>query len=168
MWAHPGKQLLFMGGEFGQDAEWSESRGLDWWLLEHADHRGLQACVADLNRVYRDRPALWERDNDPGGFGWIDANDAASNVYSFLRWGTDGSVVACIVNFAGHPHEGYRVGLPFAGRWAEILNTDSEAYGGSGIGNLGVVDAHPNPWHGQPASVSLRVPPLGALYLAPQ
>jgi 1,4-alpha-glucan branching enzyme len=168
MWGHPGKKLLFMGGEFGQDAEWSESRGLDWWLLEHGDHRGLQACVADLNRVYRDHPALWERDNDPGGFGWIDANDAASNVYSFLRWSSDGSVVACIVNFAGHPHDGYRVGLPFAGRWAEILNTDSEAYGGSGVGNLGVVDAHPSPWHGQPASVSLRVPPLGALYLAPE
>ena len=91
MWAHPGKQLLFMGSEFGQESEWAESRSLDWWLTENPDHRGVQTLVHDLNRVYADSPALWSRDSDPGGFGWIDANDAGNNVFSFLRYGDDGS-----------------------------------------------------------------------------
>ena len=112
MWAHPGKQLLFMGSEFGQEAEWAESHELDWWLLDHPEHAGLQRLVTDINRIYRESTALWTQDSDPAGFEWIDANDAAGNVFSFLRWGSDGSVLACIANFSALPHEGYRVGLP--------------------------------------------------------
>jgi 1,4-alpha-glucan branching enzyme len=165
MWAHPGKQLLFMGGELGQEQEWSESRSLDWGLLENPLHAGIQNLVGDLNRTYRDQPALYSQDSSPGGFAWIDANDAGGNVFSFLRWGTDGSVMACVANFAGHPHENYRVGLPVAGRWREVLNTDAETYGGSGVGNMGSVVATEEPWHGRPASATLRVPPTGVLWL---
>jgi 1,4-alpha-glucan branching enzyme len=165
MWAHPGKQLLFMGGEIAQEAEWSDDRSLDWWLLDLPDHRGVHDLVRDLNAAYRAHPALWSRDSDPGGFQWIDANDAANNTFSFLRWHHDGSAVACIANFAGMPHEGYRVGLPFAGDWTEVVNTDAGEYGGSGVGNLGVVHAEPESWHGQPASAIVRVPPLATLWL---
>jgi 1,4-alpha-glucan branching enzyme len=167
MWAHPGKQLLFMGSEIAQYAEWSESRGLDWWLLDNADHRGVQHCLTDLNRVYKDTPALWARDNDPGGFEWIDADDSAGNSFSWLRWGHDNAVLACVVNFSGGPHEDYRIGLPFGGTWNEVVNTDSEAYGGSGVGNMGSVQAEEVPWHGRPFSAVVRVPPLGALWLCP-
>ncbi|MEI8081342.1 MAG: 1,4-alpha-glucan branching protein GlgB [Actinomycetes bacterium] len=165
MWAHPGKQLLFMGSEFGQDAEWSEERGLDWWLLDHAEHRGVQTMLADANRVYKANAALWERDTDPGGFEWIDANDASNNTFSWLRWDSEGNVIAAISNFAAIPHHGYRVGLPFAGEWEEILNTDATAYGGSGVGNMGTVHAGEQPWHGRPASAEMSVPPLGAVWL---
>ena len=164
MWAHPGKQLIFMGSEFGQESEWAESRSLDWWLTDNPDHRGVQTLVHDLNRVYGESRALWSRDSDPGGFGWIDANDAGNNVFSFLRYGDDGSVLACVANFSAIPHEGYRIGLPHAGRWDEVLNTDAEAYVGSGVGNLGGVEAHRR-WHGQPASATLRVPPLATVWL---
>jgi 1,4-alpha-glucan branching enzyme len=165
MWAHPGKQLLFMGSEFGQGAEWSDAKSLDWWLLEDPLHSGLQRLTGDLNRAYRDSPALYTLDTSPAGFSWIDANDAGNNTFSFLRWGDEGSVLACVVNFSALPHEGYRLGLPRTGRWAELVNTDSRTYGGSGVGNLGSVVAHAEPWHGQPASARLRVPPLGALWL---
>jgi 1,4-alpha-glucan branching enzyme len=165
MWAHPGKQLLFMGQEFGQGAEWAESRSLDWWVLDDPGHRGVSRLVRDLNATYRATPALWSRDTTPDGFHWIDANDAPGNVYSFLRFGEDGSVLACIANFAAVPHEGYRVGLPFAGRWDEALNTDAEVYFGSGVGNFGGVEATDESWHGQPASATVRVPPLGAIWL---
>jgi 1,4-alpha-glucan branching enzyme len=173
MWGHPGKQLLFMGGEFGQGGEWAEQRPLDWWLLDDADgdgayHLGVQALVRDLNRAYRHSPALWSRDDDPQCFQWIDANDAGGNVLSFLRYGRDGSVVACVVNFAGMPHEDYRLGLPHTGGWRELLNTDAYEYGGSGVGNLGRVEADDQPWHSQPASALLRVPPLGAVWLTPE
>ncbi len=167
MWAHPGKNLLFMGSEIGQYAEWSESRGLDWWLLDNADHRGVQQCLADLNRVYKETPALWSQDNISAGFEWIDADDSAGNTFSWLRWGTDGSALACIVNFSGGPHEEYRVGLPHGGTWNEVVNTDAEMYGGSGVGNLGAVVAEEVPWHGRPFSALVRVPPLGALWLRP-
>src|SRR5207302_827320 len=106
MWAHPGKQLLFMGSEFGQESEWSEARSLDWWLLDLPDHRGVWQLIRDLNAVYKQHPALWTCDAEGAGFQWIDANDAEGNVLSFLRWGTDGSAVACIANFSGGPHEG--------------------------------------------------------------
>jgi 1,4-alpha-glucan branching enzyme len=122
--------------------------------------------VRDLNGTYREHRALWSQDTSGDGFQWIDANDAEGNVFSFLRWGDDGSAVACIANFAGAPHEGYRVGLPFAGEWREILNTDAERYSGSGVGNMGAVEAVAESWHGQPASATLRVPPLGVLWLA--
>jgi 1,4-alpha-glucan branching enzyme len=165
MWAHPGKQLLFMGQEFGQGTEWSESRSLDWWLLDGPEHRGVQRLVTDLNRVYRETNALWSQDTDPVGFHWIDANDALGNAYSFLRYGTDGSIIACVANFSPVPHERYQLGLPKAGRWEEVVNTDAEVYFGSGVGNFGAVDAGDEAWHGQPASVRLRIPPLGAIWL---
>ncbi|HTK61810.1 MAG TPA: 1,4-alpha-glucan branching protein GlgB [Pseudonocardia sp.] len=165
MWAHPGKQLLFMGQEFGQGREWSEARSLDWGELENPLHSGIQDLVGDLNRAYRANPALYSQDASPEGFEWIDANDATGNVFSFVRWGTDGRAVACIANFAGQPHDDYRVGLPFAGRWTELLNTDASAYGGSGVGNFGAVWATDEPWHGRPASAVLRVPPTGVLWL---
>ena len=167
MWAHPGKQLLFMGAELAQQREWAENAEVDWHLLEDAGHRGVQQLVTDLNTIYRGAPPLWARDHDPSGFGWIDANDTSSNVFSFWRAAPDGTLLACVVNFSAVPHERYRLGLPRAGRWQELLNTDAAAYGGSGVGNLGEVATEPLPWHGQPASVTLRVPPLGALWLAP-
>jgi 1,4-alpha-glucan branching enzyme len=165
MWAHPGKQLLFMGQEFGQGGEWSESRSLDWWLLDSPDHRGVARLVGDLNRVYRETSALWSQDHEPGGFGWIDADDVSGNVFSFLRYGVDGSIVACVANFAAVPHEQYQLGLPRAGRWDEVINTDADLYFGSGVGNFGGVDAVAGESHGLPASVRLRVPPLGTLWL---
>ncbi len=166
MWAHPGKQLLFMGSEFAQDSEWAEDRSLDWWLLDFAEHFTVQQLVRDLNALYRRTPALWQTDPDPEAFRWIDANDANNNTFSFVRRASDGSALACVANFAGVPHEGYRLGLPHAGRWAEVLNTDSELYNGSGVGNLGAVEATDTPWHGLPASAVIRVPPLGVVWLA--
>jgi 1,4-alpha-glucan branching enzyme len=190
MWAHPGKQLLFMGSEFGQGAEWSQENGLDWWTLDDEYHSGTQHLVRDLNQAYRATPALWALDYSPEGFGWIDANDATGNVLSFLRFsgdpgatdaaagpgeagpgkaGTGGAaVLACIANFSGEPHSEYRVGLPHAGRWIEVINTDAAGYGGSGVGNLGVVDAVAEPWHGRPASAVITLPPLGVLWLVPE
>ncbi len=167
MWAHPGKQLLFMGGEFGQTGEWAESRSLSWHELDDPMHAGIQRLVTDLNGRYRATPALYSQDVTPDGFAWIDASDTAGNVAGFLRLGADGSTLACFVNFSGGPHEGYRVGLPTAGRWLEVLNTDAEVYGGSGVGNLGAVETEPVPWHGQPCSVELRLPPSGVLWLVP-
>ena len=165
MWSHPGKQLLFMGCELADEQEWSESRGLDWGLLHDPARAGVQRLVRDLNRVYRATPALWTLDTTPDGFRWINNEDAANNVFSFIRWGSDGSALACVVNFAGHPHEGYRLGLPFTGRWTEIINTDADVYGGSGVGNLGGVEAQSVPWDGLAASAELRLPPLAALWL---
>ena len=173
-WAHPGKQLLFMGSEFGQDSEWSEQAGLDWQALQDGNgfHSGVQRLVRDLNRVYDDSPALWQLDFSPVGFNWIDASDADGNVLAFLRFaepdetGPGAKTIACVANFSGGPHLDYRVGLPAAGRWREVINTDAADYGGSGVGNLGVVEAVNEPWHGQPASVSLSLPPLGVLWLA--
>jgi 1,4-alpha-glucan branching enzyme len=172
MWAHPGKQLLFQGQEFGQEREWSESRSLDWHLLDEPLHAGIKALVGDMNRAYRTMPALWTMDVTPEGFSWIDANDASGNVLSFLRNGVDAdgnpTVMACIANFSGTPKPDYRVGLPFAGRWREVLNTDAQPYGGSGVGNLGAVEADQQVWHGRPASAVLQLPPSGVLWLAPE
>ena len=164
MWAHPGKQLLFMGCEFAQESEWSEQRSLDWWLLDLPDHRGVALLVKDLNTVYKDTPALWSQDVDAAGFSWIDANDASGNVFSFLRVAADGAMLACVSNFSGAPHEDYRLGLPWAGEWAEVLNTDSETYLGSGVGNLGAVQANADSWHGQPASTYVRIPALATVW----
>ncbi|WP_030164662.1 1,4-alpha-glucan branching protein GlgB [Spirillospora albida] len=176
MWSHPGKQLLFMGQEFGQGAEWAEQRPLDWWLLENAAegalHVGLQKLVKEMNHAYRSHPALWQCDSEENGFRWIDGNDAAGNTVSYLRYGSgpdeERPVLACVVNFAGAPHENYRIGLPSEGGWREVLNTDAFEYGGSGVGNLGRVEATGEPWHGLPASATLRVPPLGAVWLVPE
>ncbi len=168
MWAHPGKQLLFMGCELGDDREWSEDRGLDWGLLQDPARDGLMRMVADLNRAYRANGALWTQDITPDGFRWIVGDDAGNNTAAFARFGSDGSCLVCVANFSALPHEGYRIGLPRAGRWVEVLNTDADTYGGSGVGNLGVVEAQPVPSHGLPASATLRVPPLGVLWLRPE
>jgi 1,4-alpha-glucan branching enzyme len=165
MWAHPGKQLLFMGSEFGQRGEWSQEQGLDWAALLGPEHVGVQHLVSDLNKAYRRHPALWRDDFEPAGFSWIDANDAFGNVISFLRFGEPFPVLACIVNFSGEPHYDYRVGLPRTGTWREVINTDVTNYGGSGVGNYGRVTAVADPWHGRPASAVLTLPPLATLWL---
>ena len=165
MWAHPGKQLLFMGSEIAQESEWAESRELDWWLLEHIEHRGVHSLVRDLNATYVDTAALWRLDQDSAGFSWIDANDATNNVLSFVRSNGDGSYLACISNFSAVPHHGYRLGLPDGGRWTEVINTDAQSYYGSGVGNFGGVDAMHEPWHGRPHSVTLSLPPIATLWL---
>ena len=167
MWGHPGKQLLFMGQEFGQPSEWSEDRGLDWWILDQPVHRGLLNLVTALNRVYVENPALWALDNEPRGFEWIDSGASDANLVTFLRWDTDGNPIAVLMNFSGNTAGPYRVGLPFVGVWDELLNTDASDYGGSGVGNFGEVLAEDLPWAGQPASVALTLPPLAALYLRP-
>ncbi|HLS00261.1 MAG TPA: 1,4-alpha-glucan branching protein GlgB [Mycolicibacillus parakoreensis] len=167
-WAHPGKQLLFMGQEFGQRAEWDEQRGVDWFQLDEDGYSaGILRLIDDLNAAYGQRPALWSHDSDPAGYSWIDANDSANNVLSFLRYGTDGSVLACVFNFAGAEHGRYRLGLPTAGRWREVLNTDATEYRGGGVGNLGAVEATARSWHGRPASAELVLAPLSALWLEP-
>lgn len=166
MWAHPGKQLLFMGQEFGQVAEWSEERGLDWWQLDEPLHAGVRRLVADLNRIYRASPALYTLDTTPGGFSWIAANDAHNNVLSFLRYGSDGSIVACLHNFSGAEYADYRVGLPEPGTWEEILNTDATAYHGNGAGNFGAVEATAHSWHGRPASARVTLPAHGTIWLS--
>jgi 1,4-alpha-glucan branching enzyme len=165
MWAHPGKQLLFMGQEFGQPSEWSEERGLDWWILDQPSHRALLGLVARLNAVYTEHPALWALDHDPAGFEWLDAGDAQNSVLSFLRSDDEGNVIAALVNFSGATVGPYRIGLPRAGRWEELLNTDAVEYGGSGVGNYGSIEATAAPWAGRPASAELTLPPLGMIWL---
>jgi len=168
MWAHPGKKLLFMGGEFAQEQEWSHERSLDWHLLERREHAGIQALVRDLNRLYKEEPALWEVDSDPTGFWWIEPNDADSNVLAFARQSRDRErVVVFVANLSPVPRPAYRLGLPRACRWHEALNTDSTFYGGSDVGNLGVVKPEPIPWHGQPVSAEITLPPLAAVWLVP-
>jgi 1,4-alpha-glucan branching enzyme len=168
MWAHPGKQLLFMGQEFGQPSEWSEERGLDWWILDQPVHRALLGLVAQLNRVYVENPALWERDHDASGFEFIDGGSSNQSLVSFLRWDSEGNPIAVLMNFSGAPVGPYRVGLPFGGTWDELINTDAVEFGGSGVGNFGAVEAEDVPWSGRPASVELTLPPLAALYLKPR
>jgi 1,4-alpha-glucan branching enzyme len=169
MWAYPGKKLLFMGGEFGQDAEWAHDRSIDWHLVQFAEHRGLQRLVQDLGVRYREIPALWERDHDPDGFHWIDAANVDQNVYIFLRRDGKGRPgLVCLANFSPMTRHGFRVGVPLPGRWREVVNTDSEAYGGSNQGNLGGVVAERIGWHGLPYSASVTVPPLGVVWLAPE
>jgi len=166
MWSFTGKQLIFMGAELGDEMEWSEERGLDWDLLaDESRGGGVHRLVKDLNRIYKETPALWTQDTEPSGFRWITSEDSQHNTFSYLRFAPNGDTLACVVNFAAIPHEDYRIGLPRSGRWAEVINTDSELYGGSGVGNLGEVHAEDIPWHGLNASVSLRVPPLGAVWL---
>jgi 1,4-alpha-glucan branching enzyme len=166
MWAHPGKQLLFMGQEFGQVREWSEERSLDWELYDDPLHAGVARLVGDLNAVYHDHPALWTLDTDPAGFSWIDANDAIGNVFSFVRQGPPGTPeLVCVANFSGIVHDRYRVGMPRAGRWREVLNTDADIYGGDGAGNYGSVFAASVSQHGRPASAEMTLPASGVLWL---
>ena len=166
-WAHPGKQLIFMGTEFGQEAEWSEQYGLDWFLADIPAHRGLQLLIKDLNELYTSTPALYQRDNEAGGFQWINGGDADHNVLTFIRWDHDGKPLVCAVNFSGGPHKDYILGVPAAGEWVEVLNTDSETYGGSGVVNAGSLKASTPGTDGQPAALTVTLPPLGASWFAP-
>ena len=168
MWAHPGKKLLFMGGEFAQWAEWNHDRSLDWHLLQQPEHAGMQRLVADLCHAYRRIPALWEIDGNSDGFRWIDAGNVDQSVVSFVRFDASGHPgVACIANFSPAVHHDFRVGLPQAGVWHEIINTDAQAYGGTGQGNGGQVETEPTAWHGFEQSARMTVPPLGVVWLSP-
>jgi 1,4-alpha-glucan branching enzyme len=169
MWAHPGKKLLFMGSELADPAEWKHDAELPWPLLEQPGHAGVRDLVRDLNRFYRDEPALWEVDFSPEGFAWIEPNDAFHNVLAFERIAKEGrSRLVCVANLSPVPRESYRLGLPQEGRWREVLNTDSALYGGSGVGNLGAVEAEAKPWHDRAASALVTVPPLGVVWLQPE
>jgi 1,4-alpha-glucan branching enzyme len=169
MWAQPGKKLLFMGGEFGQQREWNHDRSLDWHLLREAPlHGQLQLLVGELNRQYRSEPALHELDADPAGFEWIAADDNENSVYAFLRKARDPSrLILAVFNNTPLPRFNYRLGVPREGVWAEVLNSDASAFGGSNHGNIGGVEATPVPSHGRPFSLNLTLPPLGALFLKP-
>jgi 1,4-alpha-glucan branching enzyme len=168
MWSHPGKKLLFMGGEFAQEAEWNHDHSIDWHLLDDGMHRGVLGLVRDLNRLYRETPALHVFDTEQRGFEWVDASDNEASVISFLRLGNDTDPPALIVcNFTPVPRENYRIGVPKRGRWVERINTDSKDYGGSGMGNGGSVKAVAKPWHGRPYSLNLTLPPLATLILTP-
>jgi 1,4-alpha-glucan branching enzyme len=168
MWTHPGKKLLFMGGEFGQWREWHHERQLDWELTQEADHAGLQRWVCDLNRAYRERAPLHELDFSQAGFQWIDNHDSDNSILTFLRLSEDGSPVLAACNFTPVVRRDYRVGVPSRGGWREFLNSDAPFYGGSGVGNLGRVEAQDKPWHGRAQSILLTLPPLGVVLLAPE
>ena len=166
MWAHPGKKLLFMGGEFGQRREWTHDGELEWWVTEQDDHAGLQRFVAQLNRVYRASPALYQQDFTPAGFEWVAADDVDASVFAFLRKPREGGAPMLVVsNMTPVPRSNYLLGVPLDGQWLERINSDAREFGGSGWGNLGGVEASPVPAHGRPYSVCLSLPPLSTLIL---
>ncbi len=166
MFGQPGKKLLWMGDEIGQEGEWDHDRSLDWHLRGDPGHEGVRRFVADLNRLYRDERALHERDTDPRGFAWVDCNDAEQSVVSFLRRGSDpDEVLLFVCNFTSVPRSGYRVGVPWAGEWQEMLNGDATVYGGSGMGNLGAARSEPVAWHGHEQSLRVVAPPLAVVVL---
>jgi 1,4-alpha-glucan branching enzyme len=169
MYAHPGKKLMFMGDEFGQGREWNYDTSLDWHLLDAPLHAGLQRFVRNLNQVYAGEPALHQVDFDGAGFSWIDCNDSENSVVSLIRRSKDGARhVVALFNFTPVPRQGYRVGVPAAGAYREVVNSDAGIYGGGDVGNGPVVHTQPEPSHGYPQSLSLTLPPLGALLLMPQ
>ena len=166
MWTHPGKKLVFMGGEFAQVREWNHDAGLDWFLLDNPMHRGVQSLLADLNAAYRDVRALHARDTEPGGFRWVAMDDSEQSVFAYLRLGRESDTPVLVVcNFTPVPRHGYRVGVPLGGHWREIVNTDAAVYGGSNQGNGGVVAAEPIVSHDLLWSVVLTLPPLATLLL---
>jgi 1,4-alpha-glucan branching enzyme len=167
MWTQPGKKLLFMGGELAQPTEWAHEGQVDWGLQEREGHQGVSRLVGDLNRVYRDYPALHETDFVPEGFEWAVVNDSANSVLAYFRRASNGETLLVIHNLTPVPRNGYRVGVPGPGNWVEVLNSDSEVYGGSGQGNLGGADTGPLPvpHHGRPESIDLTLPPLATLIL---
>ncbi|MFF7166444.1 1,4-alpha-glucan branching enzyme [Streptomyces sp. NPDC008086] len=173
MWAHPGKQLLFMGQEFAQGAEWSEAHGPDWWLLDPAygaepDHRGVRDLVRDLNTVYGQTPALWQRDTDASGFQWVVGDAADDNVFAFLRFDAEGAPLLAVSNLSPVVRQDYRLGVPDdVPAWYETLNTDAGRYGGSDVTNPDPVKPEPQGWHGRPASIRLTLPPLATVWLRP-
>jgi 1,4-alpha-glucan branching enzyme len=165
MYASPGKKLLFMGSEFGQWREWNHESGLDWNLLDQPLHGGVARFVQDMNRLYREKPALHQLDFEAHGFRWVDANDSEQSVLSFLRRGRDpGQQMLAAFNFTPVPRHGYRLGVPEGGFWREVLNSDADIYGGGGQGNLGGVQSEPTPWHGMPNQLTVSIPPLGAVF----
>jgi 1,4-alpha-glucan branching enzyme len=167
MWAHPGKKLLFMGGELGQEHEWDPERALDWALLDVPDHRGIQTLVRDLNHRYRAEPALWAGDDDPSAFRWLEGTDADHNVFAFVRHDPQGGrPVVCVANLSPMPRHEYGIAFPAEGKWDEILDTDSRFYGGSDVGNGGTVTVAPA-GGGTGGHARLTLPPLGVLWLAP-
>jgi 1,4-alpha-glucan branching enzyme len=166
LYAQPGKKLLFMGTELAPWTEWSHDRALDFTLADEPMRAGFGRFLADLGALYAATPALWAADPEPGTFAWIDASDVESSVFSWIRRAGD-AVAVVVQNLTPVPRTAYRLGVPLAGRWREALNTDSEHYGGSNVGNLGGLDAVAEPWHGQPASVTLSLPPLATLVLLP-
>ena len=169
LYTHPGKKLMFMGDEFGQEGEWDEARSLDWHQLDDPKRRGLSAFVRDLNRIYRETPALYACESDWHGFEWIDCDDRTNAVASFLRRDpASGAFVVVVMNLSGTAYDGYRIGVPAAGRYNEVLNSDAAAYGGRNRGNFGTVSALATPSHGQPASLELYLAPQSLLILAPQ
>jgi 1,4-alpha-glucan branching enzyme len=167
MFGHPGKKLLFMGCEFAQDREWNHDQSLDWHLLGDSLHQGTQRLVRDLNRLYRETPALYTQDFVPAGFEWIDSHDVQHSVLSFIRRGSDDrSMMVVVCNFTPTVHTGYRLGVPQPGCYRERLNTDSAYYGGSNVGTpFGVADAQATPWHGKSHSILLTLPPLATVML---
>ena len=165
MYAHPGKKLLFMGGELAQYQEWNHDRSLDWNLLDYPLHRGVQSLVRDLNQLYRNRPALFGNDFDGAGFDWIDWNDRDNSVLSWMRYDRQGQAVICVSNFTPIVRENYRIGVPAAGAYVELLNTDAEVYGGSGIRNSSL-QTGTEPWHNKPCSLCITIPPLATLIIA--
>ena len=168
MWTHPGKKLMFMGGEFGQRREWNHDQSLDWHLLQEAPHQGLQTWVKDLNRIYRQEPALFQRDFANDGFQWVDAQDSGSSVISYLRYADDRRDCLLVVcNLTPVPRLQYRIGVPQAGYWRELLNSDASLYGGSGQGNLGGTEAVRIAAHGHLQSLTLLLPPLSVMVLKP-
>jgi 1,4-alpha-glucan branching enzyme len=165
MWTHPGKKLLFMGGELAQEAEFNHDASPQWHVLDDPLHRGVQQLVRDLNHLYIEEPALHALDSDPGGFEWLIGDDAANSVYAYRRCDGGGREVTVICNFTPVPRTAYRIGLQRAGHWDEVLNTDASVYGGSNVGNGGLVVTEPVPSHGKPQSVSLTLPPLATIVL---
>lgn len=160
MWAHPGKKLLFMGCEFAQNDEWSESAGLQWHLTEFDEHRGVKDLISKINGEYKSQPALWQQDTDPSGFTWLINGDAAHNLLAFTRWSENGTPIVCVTNFSPMPHEDFALTLPTPGVWREILNTDELAYGGSGITNSSfAVDVDTE------LVTKVRIPPLATIWL---
>jgi 1,4-alpha-glucan branching enzyme len=165
MWGHPGKKLLFMGQEFAQGPEWNADKSLDWHLLGIGWHKGIQTLVKDLNRLYRDEAALYQLDCVSGGFEWLEANEAETSILAWLRKGKAGAAPVIVVcNFTPAPRENYRLGLPMHGRWREILNTDAEIYGGSGMGNLGMIATEEVASQGRPFSARITLPPLATVW----
>ena len=169
MWAFPGKKILFMGCDFGQRSEWNEEASLEWWVTDVWGHRGLQHMVRDLNALYRAHPALWRLDSDPQGFQWINNHDAGANTFSWLRSDGEGQQIACVINFSPQPWTSHRIGLPGTGPWVEIFNSDSARYDGTGtFTNPGPITATADPHDGFPASATIVVPPMAAVYFTPE
>lgn len=165
MWAHPGKKLLFMGGEFGQWREWNETESLDWHLLDQPLHKGALTLIKDLNTLYARHGALWESDGDPSGFSWIEVDNAAENIIAFRRIApSSGNEIIIVGNFSPLVREGHRIGLPLRGSYKQIINTDNEKYGGTGVGDVARIKAEKIPWHGMEYSAAITLPPLAIMW----